>query len=192
VITERVLVAPLHLSLFSPGAPLDALRSIPGATGSALSMAMPGTGEEYPTAFTIDNRNHGGLKTFADSQAVSPGYFQLMGIPILAGETCRISFEAKSLDHALVNRAFAERYFAGENPMGHHLGLGYSQPEIIGITGDVREHGYAKEPTPTIYWCGYPGFVPDPLYMVKTAVAPAHIVEACGKRCRLSNRTVRL
>jgi hypothetical protein len=36
---------------------------------------MPGTGEEYPTEFTIDNRNHGGLKTFADSQAVSPGYF---------------------------------------------------------------------------------------------------------------------
>jgi hypothetical protein len=31
-----------------------------------------------------------------------------MGIPILAGEPCRVSFEAKSLDHALVNRAFAE------------------------------------------------------------------------------------
>lgn len=71
---------------------LDALRAIPGAAGAAISVAMPGAGEEYPEEFTIDGAvAASGAKTFADSQAVSADYFQVMGVPILAGETCRVS-----------------------------------------------------------------------------------------------------
>jgi putative ABC transport system permease protein len=130
---------------------LEALRAIPGATGAAISVAMPGTGEEYPTDFTIDGAAAAsGAKSFADSQAVSADYFQVMGIPILAGETCRVSGAEKAPDYALVNRAFAEQYFAGVNPIGHHLKLGYGQPEILGVVADVREHGYGKAPRPVM------------------------------------------
>lgn len=162
---------------------LDALRAIPGATGAAISVAMPGTGEEYPTGFTIDGAaaSASDTRTFADSQAVSADYFQVMSIPILAGETCRISGAEKAPDYALVNRAFAEQYFAGVNPIGHHLNLGYSKSEIVGVAADVREHGFAKPPRPVIYSCGLPGFVPDPVYLVKTAAAPAQLVESARK-----------
>lgn len=81
----------------------------------------------------------------------------------------------------LVNRAFAEQYFAGVNPIGHHLKLGYGLPEILGVVADVREHGYAKPPRPVMYSCGLPGFVPDPVYLVRTAGSPASMVEAVRK-----------
>jgi putative ABC transport system permease protein len=160
---------------------LDTLRAVPGATAAAISVAMPGTGEEYPTVFTIAGAASSGVKTFADSQAISPDYFQVMGIPILAGETCRLSGAEKAPDYALVNRAFAEQYFPGMDPIGQHLKLGYGQPEIVGVTADVREHGYAKPPRPVIYSCGLPGFVPDPVYLVKTAGAPAQLSESVRK-----------
>jgi hypothetical protein len=150
--------------------------------GAAISVAMPGTGDEYPAAFTIDGAAPvAGTATLADSQAVSADYFQVMGIPILVGETCRVSGAEKPPDYALVNRAFAEQYFPAANPIGHHLKLGYGQPEIVGVVADVREHGYGKPPRPVIYSCGLPGFVPDPVYLVKTAGLPLPLVEPVRK-----------
>jgi len=161
---------------------LEALRAIPGVTGAAISVSMPGTGEEYRMDFTIDNAaSTPGAKNFADMQAVSADYFQLMGIPILAGETCRANASENSADYIVINRAFAEQYFAGVNPIGHHVNLGYGKPEIVGVAGDIREHGYAAAPRPVMYSCGFPGFVPDPVYLVKTAGAPPTMVEPVRK-----------
>jgi putative ABC transport system permease protein len=165
---------------------LDALRVLPGVEAAAISVATPGTGEDYPIDFTIVGRanSDSGQKTFADSQVVSGDYFRVMGIPMLAGETCRPRADSKAADPALVNRAFADRYFAGENPIGQRLKLSWAKPEIIGVVGDVREHGYAQDPKPTIYTCTLPGFVPDPVYLVRTAGAPATLVEAARKTMR--------
>jgi putative ABC transport system permease protein len=161
---------------------LDALRALPGVTASAISTDMPGTGAEYPAEFTIDGAVAApGTKTLADAQAVSRDYFQAMGIPILAGSTCPVSGAGKPPDYELVNRAFADQYFPGVNPVGHHLKLSYGEPEIVGVVADVRERGYAKPPRPTMYSCGLPLFIPDPVYLVRTAVPPAQMVEAVRK-----------
>jgi putative ABC transport system permease protein len=162
---------------------LEALRALPGVESAAIATDMPGTGQDYPVDFTIVGRasTDSGQKTFADSQVVSGDYFHLMGIPMLAGETCRPRADNKAPAPVLVNRAFADRYFAGDNPIGQRIKLPWAQPEVIGVVGDVREHGYALAPKPTIYSCTLPGFVPDPIYLVKTAGAPAGLVEAARK-----------
>src|SRR6185295_1113893 len=84
---------------------------------------------------------------------VSPGYFAVMRIPLLAGELCRDEPEHYTM---MVNRRFADTYWGGAGAIGRHLqgSLGGVSAEIRGIVGDARESGLEHEVTPTVYWCG--------------------------------------
>ncbi len=75
---------------------------------------------------------------------VSPGYFQTMGIPLLAGRefTARDRMGAPRV--AVVNDVFANSYFKNENPIGRHFGLGRAAKADIEIVGVVRGAKYSK------------------------------------------------
>ena len=163
---------------------LEALANIPGVEAAALSLELPGGGQDYPQPFRIAGRNTEGQgeQMLADAQSVSPDYFRVLGVPILAGETCRINFDPQSTPRVMVNRSLADRYMSGMNPVQQHLQVGRYDFEIVGVTSDIREHGYAKDPRPTIYYCELPGFFPDPEYLVKTAASPASLVESVRRR----------
>jgi predicted permease len=157
------------------------MRSIAGVEDAALAIALPGTGEDYPGEFSIEGHAPG-PKTFADLQSVSPDFFRLMRIPILAGETCRFSADEKLPDTVLVNRTFADQFLAGENPVGRRVKLTWTTAEIKGVTGDIRDHGYAHDPRPTVYSCGFPGFYPDPAFLLKTRADASHMIEPVRRK----------
>ncbi|HXB75544.1 MAG TPA: ABC transporter permease [Candidatus Acidoferrales bacterium] len=163
---------------------LGALTTVPGVQLSALTVSMPGTGEEYLQPFGIEGRDtvSEGQKTLADLQAVSPDYFRLLGIPMLSGQTCGPDANSKTLSPVLVNRSFVDQFLSAMTPLGRHLTAGTAKMEIVGVVGDVREHGYSKGPKPVIYFCGMPGYYPDPVYMVKTAMNPAQLVETVRRK----------
>jgi putative ABC transport system permease protein len=158
---------------------LEVLRSIPGVQFSAVSIGLPG-GDEYSLEFHIAGRDSGGEKLFANIQTVSPDYFRVLGIPLLAGETCRVDPNMNSALKAIVNRTFAERFFPAQSPLGQHVRYGGypNAMEIIGVASDVREYGYAKDPKPTIYGCGMPSYFPDPHFLLKAAGDPMALSES--------------
>ena len=101
----------------------------------------------------------------ADGRFVSAGYFQTMGIPLLAGQPC---VENASSTGVVVNRSFARTYFTQSPAIGHHLifGVGTAFPqagEIRGIVADSREQGINAQPMPTVYWC-LSAPMPDPIF----------------------------
>jgi putative ABC transport system permease protein len=151
---------------------LEALRGLPGVQGAAIATSPPGGGEEFPMPFQIagSDSSGAGQKLFADFQSVSPDYFRVLGVPLLSGATCRLSFDAE--DPVLVNRSFAERFFPDDNAVGHRIAYGAHPKEIVGVVADVRDHGYGKDPRPAIYSCGLPGYFPDPQYLIKVAGDP--------------------
>jgi putative ABC transport system permease protein len=159
---------------------LEALAAIPGVTSAALTVSVPGTGEVYPSPIGIPGQDSS--QTFADLQAVSPDYFRTLQIPMLMGETCRLTTETLAVNPALVNRTFVDRYLSNQKPLGLHLKLPNSDVEIIGVVSDVREHGYANAPEPVIYTCGAPWFFPHPTFMVRTAGDPSMLTEAVRRR----------
>jgi ABC-type antimicrobial peptide transport system permease subunit len=55
---------------------------------------------------------------------------------------------------------------------------------IQAVVADVRENGYAKDPRPTIYWCGFPGFYPDPEYLLKAQGDPLLLSNAVRQKIR--------
>jgi len=73
--------------------------------------------------------------------AVTPGYFETLGIPITAGRDLTWNDWGGSRQVCLVNQALVEEYLGGANAVGRFLGQGRDTPpdrEIIGVFGDAR------------------------------------------------------
>jgi putative ABC transport system permease protein len=134
---------------------LDGLRSIPGVEAAATAMSLPGVPDQYEVELkTAEGRAEPEPKMLSQGRFVTPEYFTVMRIPLLAGEPCR---DAPNLPVALVNHSFVNLYLNGQTAIGRHLiqpANPYLRPaEIRGIVGDVRETGLDREPPPTAYWC---------------------------------------
>jgi predicted permease len=178
---------------------METVRTIPGVTGTAITIGLPGGGEDYQQQFSIMGKDteSEGEKVFAEYESVTPDYFRLLGISMLSGETCRLNFDSKPKQQpVLVSRSFAEKYLPNQNPIGQYLNLARrfdSTPfQIVGVVSDIHKHGYAKDPEPVVYWCGLPGFYPDPAYMLKARGDPLLLAEAVREKIRLiePNRAV--
>ena len=161
---------------------IDRLASVPGVATAAFSQLPPMGGDFPPGEFAIAGRD-GEEKTFATQRAVSAGYFRTLRIPRLTGEPRSTAPPTPiTATRALVTRAFADRFFPGEDPIGHAVrspGLpAGASSEIIGIVGDVRERGVVRAPDPLIYWCGFSPFWPDTTLLVRSDPARAVSVEA--------------
>jgi hypothetical protein len=106
-----------------------------------------------------------------------------MRIPILVGDPCRL---ASTTTDVVVNRAFADRYFSGESPIGHQLrASAYNDflPEgiIRGIAGDAREEGLNKAAVPTVYSC-FSAPNPFPDFLIRTRGNPIAMTDAIRRR----------
>jgi len=94
---------------------------------------------------------------------VSPGYLTATGIPLRAGREFTPADRADSLPVALVNEAFAQKFFPGGNPIGQHISINPSEEadpktgvaekwmEIVGVTGNVNEYVGQLAPRPQVF-----------------------------------------
>ena len=162
---------------------LDSLRVLPGVSDAATSAALPGvpSGPEAELKI-VEGQVDPNRRVFADVLAVSPDYFATMQIPLLEGQTCS---ERTTGADVMVNRSFANAYFAGSSAIGHHLAEPAQQflpaGEVRGIVGDAREEGLNHAPQPTVYWC-LSAPMPDPNYLVRTHNAPMTMAETVRRR----------
>ena len=86
---------------------------------------------------------------------VSPGYFDLMRIPVLAGrDFTNQDVEAQDVETvAIVNETFARRFFGGETAVGRRFSLsrGRVRPRIVGIVKDHKYQTLGEAPRPFFY-----------------------------------------
>jgi predicted permease len=85
---------------------------------------------------------------------VGPGFFATLGVPLLAGRELTASDRAGTPEVALVNLAFARRYFGRATAVGHRLGTSADAPgryEIVGVVADSRVESLTESPWPTVY-----------------------------------------
>src|SRR5262245_63143541 len=84
------------------------------------------------------------------SGAVTPDYFQILGIPLLAGRLLTEADGEKSAGVALVSAATARQFWPGENAIGKHIRVVWEQNwrTVVGVVGDVRQFDMAgKSPS---------------------------------------------
>jgi putative ABC transport system permease protein len=110
-----------------------------------------------------------------------------MRIPLVAGEICRRA-APRANPTVMVNRSFANTYFAGSSPVGHGLLAGqFGAPvppaTILGIVADARETGLHRAPGPTVYWCSN-AQSPTPFFLVRTSGKPGALAETVRRKLK--------
>jgi predicted permease len=127
---------------------LEGLSNLPGVRSVTLSSNGLFSGTESSDDIRIEGFIPGKREDLhtADDE-VGPNYFSTIGVPIVLGrEINQQDFQAGARV-VVVNETFAKFYFGGRNPLGHGIYLEDSdhpnQPpyEIIGVAGDVHDHG---------------------------------------------------
>jgi len=105
----------------------------------------------------------------AELYMVTPGYFQALGTPLLAGHDFHGEV-AGGPRTAVINKAFAERLFGNQNPIGQRVSGGHWTYEIIGVAGNAKSRSLGEDPRPVLYRSLDQSIVDDPSEMGYTLV----------------------
>jgi len=137
----------------------DNLLRIPGVRMAAPALYAPMTGDSWNDGIRVEGRPEPDPKedTNASWARVMPGFFETIGAKIMLGRTITDQDTAATRKVAVVNQAFAKRFFKGQNPIGQHFGIDkikYSATfEIVGVTNDVRYLTYDyKQAVHPMFW----------------------------------------
>ncbi|HEX7140332.1 MAG TPA: ABC transporter permease [Vicinamibacterales bacterium] len=162
---------------------MDALGSLPGVRAVAMAHGLPGTTTVVPVEFHLagEAADQAG-EHFARRRFVTATYFKTLGVPLIAGETCRMNTDPQQEFQAVVNKAFVDRYAQGREVVGRSIVLGPQEnsasTRIVGVAGNVREEGYAQPVEPVVYMCGFLRWLPDSDFLIQTAGQPASLARA--------------
>jgi putative ABC transport system permease protein len=136
---------------------LERVSAIPGVQYAAFAWGVPLTGNNWPVTLEIEGQPPAlkeSDKTAMPLRAVTEDYFKLMGVTLIEGREFRSSDEGKVLNVAIVNQAFADRYFPQGNVIGRRFWLdGRDKPgtEIVGEVSNGRTDDLTQAAAPEIY-----------------------------------------
>ena len=121
----------------------DSIASIPGASSVALCLYAPLSGGAWGSGVWVDGHPPPGPKDDNSSlwDRVTAGYFDVIGTPIIKGRGISEQDTATSRNVAVINEAFARKFFGNENPIGKRFGRkpGASREfEVVGVAKDAR------------------------------------------------------
>jgi predicted permease len=123
---------------------IAAMKRIPGVEEAAVGLSVPyQRGLNLPVRL-MDGKNAGEMISVSMTY-VTPGYFSTLQMPVLAGRAVNDADTATSEPVAVVNEAFARKFFGTPNAVGRHFSLAMGPKEsgspmaIVGIVGDVTK-----------------------------------------------------
>ncbi|HVH86433.1 MAG TPA: ABC transporter permease [Terriglobales bacterium] len=137
----------------------DRLRQIPGVRMVAPALYAPMTGDSWNNGIRVEGRPEPGAKedTGAGFVRVMPDFFETIGAKIVLGRPITDEDTGATRKVAVINEAFAKKFFKDQNPIGQHFGpskIKYpAMYEIVGVVRDMRYMTYDyKDPVRPMYW----------------------------------------
>jgi putative ABC transport system permease protein len=132
---------------------LEAVRQLPGVSGAAFTSQLPlsGDDDEYGARFEGDDPKSG-YNVFR--YAVSPGYFETVGIPLRRGRLLDAHDAAGAQPAVVISESLAKTRFPNQDPIGKRVHVGpTNQPwfTIVGVVGDVKQASLAASQTDAVY-----------------------------------------
>ncbi len=137
---------------------LEAVRRVPSVKTAAFTSQLPLSGDldGYGIQFEDDNSPNGDYAGFR--YAVTPGYFEAMGIPLRRGRLLDEHDMADSPVAVLISESLAMRKFPGRDPLGQRVRMGpdIGRPDrpwytIVGVVGDVKQVSLAASDSDALY-----------------------------------------
>ncbi len=152
---------------------IAAVEAIPGVTGSSILVGSRRAGLPLVgrggTDITVEDRHRPGVEQGLSGffwTNVSPGYFELMGIPLLAGRTFGPQDMSGTEDVAVISESAALKFWPGADPLGKRLTWGQQDLEneiydrryynhrlftVVGVVGDVASADLTEDAARTVY-----------------------------------------
>jgi putative ABC transport system permease protein len=120
---------------------LNAVRQVPGVTAVELTSQLPLSGDvdQYGVHFENDDPK---VAYSSFRYAVSPGYFEMMEIPLRRGRRLDIHDVAEAPLAVVISESLAKHRFGDQDPIGQRVTLGPSDGPrytIVGVAGDVKQ-----------------------------------------------------
>jgi putative ABC transport system permease protein len=129
-----------------------------------------------------------------DFRRASTGYFQTMGIPLLAGRLVTEQDVTNNTGSVLINEAMAKRFWPGEDPLGKRISTATSSGQqtqwqtIVGVVGSVRHLGLDVEPRPEIYYHTNTSPPFGPVVVLRTTGDPQRLISIVRAKVRELDR----
>jgi len=129
----------------------DSFTNLPGVASVACVQYSPMSGDSWSEPISVEGKLELGRN--ADTEAgwarVMPGFFDVIGNPIVKGRPIDERDKAGAQHVAVINEAFARKFFKNEDPIGKHFGQGgmeyANNYEIVGVARNARYLAYNLE-----------------------------------------------
>jgi predicted permease len=169
--------------------------ALPGATSAVMTDVVPLSGGNRSDGFTVVGAQKSASQfTLAELYMASPGYFETMGIPRLAGRDFA-NESATGTKVAIVNREFAERAFGTQNPVGQLIiGAGVTY-QVIGVVGNIKSRTLGEDTRAMLFRSIDQSVASDPSVMgysliVSTAGDPGALTPSVRETIRTLDPTM--
>ena len=151
--------------------------AIPGVQAVGFANTLPMRGGGPTTWLTIEHRPRpAGEPPEVNYRVASNDFFRAMDVPVLAGRAFTTADTTTSTRIAIVNRALADRFFAGESPIGRRIRIGPNPNSpwrtIVGVVGDMHQEGPDVPPAPELYMPAVQDSFADLSIVVRTTGDP--------------------
>lgn len=147
------------------------LANLAGARSAAYALFLPLDGNNINSEFQIKGRPYvsPSQAPVGEQRWVAPKFFQTLGIRFLRGRDFAATDSSSAPKVIIINRAMAEHFWPGADPIGEHIGFGgvdkkIEWSEIVGVVDDVHDFGLGSKvrwevyipmaQTWTIIWTG--------------------------------------
>jgi predicted permease len=145
----------------------DRLRALPGVESVAIAQtAVLGwtnvnVGQLEPEGYQPGPEEN----VLAAYNLVTPGYFELIGMPLLSGRDFTPDDGPGTTRVAIVNQEFADRYWPNQDAVGKRIGS--DDPlTVVGVVGNARYHSVTADPPPHLW---------QPFHQVYRPASTVHI-----------------
>jgi putative ABC transport system permease protein len=191
--TEQVLTASLNLprgryadsiaQLAFLRAARERIGAIPGVRQVAAVTTLPLWGPAMGVGIAIEGRPVARPEDLPSGgfDAVTPGYFEAMGIRLVRGRALAETDREGTPPVAVLSESLARRLFPGEDPIGKRIVPTDAQRttrEVVGVVADVRHGSMGADPEPRLYVSMYQTPGPRIFFAVRTAGDPAAVAVA--------------
>ena len=155
---------------------LERFRTVPGVVEAAAVEQSPTSISTWNLEVILEGgeANTDTTRSSAEAHAVTPRYFQTMGIPLLQGQDFATPYRADQPLELIVSESFARRYWPNESAIGKRFRAGPNNPfgTIAGIVGDVRTLNSQQSTAPAFYFPYDHIAMPGLVVVVRTSAQP--------------------
>jgi putative ABC transport system permease protein len=163
---------------------LQRLSNLPGVESTASIYPVPLV-NGFTLRFSAEDSSDPDLRPRSNFRIASPGYFETMGITLYQGRTFLASDTFDEQLVAVVNQSFARRYFPEDSPLGRRITFDRDANAeetdwftIVGVVGDVRGNGLAREAGAEVYVCSTQMPYSHASFVIRTHGEPSQLASA--------------